>query len=258
MPRFGLLRVEGPPSRSPELYRALWRGHSLEQELTYEVLEVAPRSDWGPWLEQAHGGGWSGFNATIPHKIDLWRCIPDRSPEAEAIGATNCIVRTSQGWVCHNTDSDGFWLSWEAEWRGYRPKNNCAWLLGNGGAARAIAHALRSRGFEVVVFARTPRTDFLGLEQHAFEASARAPKPDVVVNATSMGHGSQVALAPPIVWPAMQGAWAIDAVYGPDPTPFQIQAAQAGAAVLDGMPMLRMQAKKAWEYWARMLGITDF
>jgi shikimate 5-dehydrogenase len=110
----------------------------------------------------------------------------------------------------------------------------------------------------VVVFARTPRTDFLGLEQHAFEASARAPKPDVVVNATSMGHGSQVALAPPIVWPAMQGAWAIDAVYGPDPTPFQIQAAQAGAAVLDGMPMLRMQAKKAWEYWARMLGITDF
>ena len=31
-----------------------------------------------------------------------------------------------------------------------------------------------------------------------------------------------------------------------------------GAHVLDGMPMLRMQAKKAWEYWSGMLNIPDF
>lgn len=258
MPRFGLLRVAGPPSRSPELYRALWKGHSFERELSYEVLEVTPREDWGPWLRQAHADGWSGFNATIPHKIDVWRSIPLRTPTAEAVGATNCIARTADGWVCHNTDADGFWFAWESAWNGYRPRNQRAWLLGNGGAARAIAHALRSRGFEVVVFARSPRADFFDLPQLPFDATAQAARPDVVVNATSLGHGIQLELTPPIVWPDMRGAWAVDAVYGSEATPFQLQAAQAGAFVLDGMPMLRMQAKKAWEYWVEVLGIPDF
>lgn len=258
MPRFGLLRVAGPPSRSPELYRALWKGHSLERELTYDVLEVAPREDWGPWLRQAQVDGYSGFNATIPHKIDVWRSIPMRTPTAEAVGATNCIARTADGWVCHNTDADGFWYAWESAWNGYRPRYQRAWLIGNGGAARAIAHALRVRGFDVLVFARNPRPDFFDLAQLPFEATAGAARPDLVVNATSLGHGSQQMLAPPVVWPDMRGAWAIDAVYGPEATPFQRQAAQAGASVMDGMPMLRMQAKKAWEYWVEVLGMPDF
>ncbi|MEY4479014.1 MAG: hypothetical protein RL276_1319 [Bacteroidota bacterium] len=258
MIRFGLLRVAGPPSRSPELYRALWAGHSLESRLHYEVLEVAPRRDWSSWLDAAHREGWSGFNATIPHKIDLWRSCERRSTEAEAIGATNCIARTPEGWICHNTDADGFWFSWEALWNGYRPARQRAWLLGNGGAARAIAHALTSRGFAVDVFARTPRPDFFGLEQLPFAETAHAELPDVVVNATSMGHGDQRDLAPPVVWRNLNGVWAVDAVYGSAPTPFQLQAANAGAWVVDGMPMLRMQAKKAWEYWGEVLGMPDF
>ncbi len=50
----------------------------------------------------------------------------------------------------------------------------------------------------------------------------------------------------------------MDAVYGDKASLFEVQAAQAGARVLNGMPMLEMQAKKAWEYWSIMLGIADF
>jgi shikimate dehydrogenase len=256
--RFGLIRAEGPPSRSPELYRTLWAGHSLESALHYETLDLDPRADWTEWLRAAHNEGWSGFNATIPHKIDVFNSIADRSPAAHAIGATNCIVRTPKGWQCHNTDADGFWEGWTSHWNGHSPRHNRAWVLGNGGAARAIAYALVSRNVDVLCFARAPRTDFLGLVQLPFAATADFSAPDLIVNATSLGHGSQSHLSPPIVWPDLHGAWAIDAVYGPQPTPFQIQASQKGAHVLDGMPMLRMQAKKAWEYWSGMLNIPDF
>ena len=258
MLRFGLLRAAGPPSRSPELYRALWAGHSLESELSYAPLDLEPREDWTAWLYEAHTAGWSGFNATIPHKIDVFNSVPDRTDAAQAIGATNCLVRTPLGWQCHNTDADGFWEGWTSHWNGFRPQHQRAWVLGNGGAARAIAYALMSRGFEVSCFARTARPDFLGLEQLPFEATADASPPDVIVNATSLGHGTQSHLAPPISWPDLRGAWVIDAVYGSEPTPFQVKGAQMGAHVLDGMPMLRMQAKKAWEYWSGMLNIPDF
>jgi shikimate dehydrogenase len=98
----------------------------------------------------------------------------------------------------------------------------------------------------------------LGLAQLPFEATADALPPDVIVNATSLGHGTQSHLEPLIWWPNLHGAWVIDAVYSPEPTPFQVRGAQMGAHVLDGMPMLRMQAKKAWEYWSGMLNIPDF
>lgn len=258
MLRFGLLRAAGPPSRSPELYRALWAGHSLESQLSYETFDLQARADWTDWLDEAHRAGWSGFNATIPHKLDVFRSVPDRTDAATAIGATNCLVRTSYGWQCHNTDADGFWEGWTRHWGTYRPQHQRAWVLGNGGAARAIAYALMSRGFEVQCFARSARPDFLGLTQLPFEATADALPPDVIINATSLGHGTQSHLAPSITWPNLRGAWVIDAVYGPEPTPFQIRGAQQGANVLDGMPMLRMQAKKAWEYWSGMLNIPDF
>ncbi|MEY2971654.1 MAG: hypothetical protein RL738_495 [Bacteroidota bacterium] len=254
--RFGLIRGEGPPSRSPELYRALWAGHSLESELHYEPLVLEARADWTDWLDRAHAEGWMGFNVTIPHKMDVLHSIARRSPEAEAIGATNCIVRTPEGWTAHNTDADGFWYSWKAAWGTSEPAFRRAWLLGNGGAARAVAVALQREGFEVLVFARNPRADFLGLDQQPFDATADAPLPSLVVNATSLGHGNDE--APPISWPDLRGQWAVDAVYGPAPTAFQRQAAAAGAQVLDGMPMLRMQAKKAWDYWSGMLGMSDF
>jgi shikimate 5-dehydrogenase len=92
----------------------------------------------------------------------------------------------------------------------------------------------------------------------AIRAAFPDAPPDVIVNATSLGHGTQSHLAPPIAWPDLRGAWAIDAVYGSEPTPFQVKGAQMGAQVLDGMPMLRMQAKKAWEYWSGMLKMPDF
>lgn len=256
--RFGLLRSEGPPSRSPELYGELWNGHRLAQSLSYHVLELHARTDWTDWLQQAHDEGWQGFNATIPHKIDIFQCVANRTAAAQAIGATNCLVRTREGWQCHNTDADGFWDGWEAHWDDYRPRHMHAWILGNGGAARAVAYALQSRGFSVAVFARNPRPDFFDLPQRAFHETSEARPPDVVVNATSMGHGVQSEVLPPVVWPQQSPYWAIDLVYGPVPTPFQLEAQKHGAKVLDGMPMLRMQAKKAWEYWALMLGITDF
>lgn len=258
MYRFGLLRAQGPPSRSPELYRTLWSGHPKEAELSYETLILSASTDWEQWLYNAHGADWSGFNVTIPHKIDVFDRIPDRTNDAQQIGATNCIVRTPSGWQCHNTDAEGFWEGWTSNWNGYRPRHQRAWLLGNGGAARAIAFALKSQGFEVLCFARTPKSNFMDLSQLPFSATEDAPDPDLIVNATSMGHGTQSDVIPPIAWRPLKGAWAVDAVYGPQPTPFQITASQHDAFVLDGMPMLRMQAKKAWEYWSGMLKISDF
>src|SRR5690606_15565324 len=100
-----------------------------------------------------------GLSVTLPHKEAAARAEGvTLDPLAAAIGAVNTLVRAPGGWSGHNTDALAAEELVGAALRaaGREPGATRAALLGSGGAARAMAHALARLGLPVTVFARDP------------------------------------------------------------------------------------------------------
>ena len=86
MLRCGLLGETLGHSYSPMIHHALG-------EYDYRLFEI-PKEDLDAFLRS---DCWDGLNVTIPYKRDVMAFLDSVSPEAEAIGAVNCIRRTADG-----------------------------------------------------------------------------------------------------------------------------------------------------------------
>jgi shikimate dehydrogenase len=124
-------------------------------------------------------------------------------------------------------------------------------VLGAGGAARAVAVALLSRGAQLTIHARRP-------DQAADVAAGCGatiggwPPPagswDLLVNCTPLG-GATARSASPLPDGPFTGRMVYDLTYGPVETPLLRDAREAGCLTLDGLPMLVAQAERQFEWW---------
>jgi len=196
-----------------------------------------------------------GLSVTMPHKAAIAALVDGLSPEAELLGAVNCVAREGDRLVGHNTDGDGFVTAVAAE-AGWHPGGRRCVVLGAGGAARAVVAALaRSGAAEVVVVNRSPNA--------ARAAIAVAPScarvgtaadidgAELVVNATPVGMvgGPDPSGLPVDVGSLGRGHLVVDLVYHPLRTPWLDAAASRGATTLDGIGMLVHQAAMAFHLW---------
>lgn len=133
--------------------------------------------------------GIRGMNVSMPHKQAVIPHLDALDDTARAIGAVNTIDHRDGRLVGYNTDGFGAVAALEEATR--LPGRRIA-LLGAGGAARAIAYALRRAGAAVTVFNRSPARgqalaqDFalpFGGALDAFDPAAF----EIVVNATAAG-----------------------------------------------------------------------
>ncbi len=95
-------------------------------------------------LEGAFALGIQGFNVTVPHKEAVMPYLSDIDPAAYEIGAVNTLVRGENGYKGYNTDALG--IMREIKELGIDIKGKRAIMLGAGGAANAVLHALYSLG----------------------------------------------------------------------------------------------------------------
>ena len=179
-----------------------------------------------------------GLNVTLPYKEQVVRYASQLSPEVEAIGSANVLAihRRTDGLLeikAYNTDHLGFGLSLDG-WLG-EVKLDRALVLGTGGAARAVVHALTERGISPTLVSRQPRTGQLSYEELSPELAARYP---LWVNTTPVGLQLGKTLQLPY-----------DLIYNPSPTRFLELAAARGAQTKDGLEMLHLQADAAWHIW---------
>lgn len=236
-------------SLSPTMHNAAFAALGLNW--AYAAFPVPPDR-----VEEAVRGlaaaGCAGLNVTIPHKRAVLGACSGVSDAVRAIGAANTLVPDgSGGYRADNTDAPGFLRALD-EQAPLALEGREALLVGGGGAARAVAFALRSRGARLRVANRTrARAAELG-EPVAFapgplrEAAARAA---LVVNATSLGlHGDE----PPPELPLEglgPGHVVADVVYRPGGTPWLAAAAARGARTVDGLGMLLHQGAAAFAQW---------
>jgi shikimate 5-dehydrogenase len=118
-------------------------------------------------------------------------------------------------------------------------------ILGTGGAARALAHGLRSAGARVAVFGRRAErarrlAQEVGGSGGALE-DVRGHPQDLLVNATPVGMWPEVDRVPvPAAW--VHAGLVYDLVYNPRPTRLLRESARSGSATLDGTAMFLAQA----------------
>ena len=240
-------------SRSPVIHR-YWLDE-LGISGSYEAIDVAP-GDFAMFLKGAAQAGWAGGNVTIPHKEAAFQLVSARDRAAAAVGAVNTLWVEKGAIVGGNTDAHGFAANLDDRAPGWR-NAGAALVLGAGGAARAVIHALLEAGVPRVKVANRSR-ERANETAGQFDARATAhdwrdlpalvPAAELLVNTTSLGMAGQ----PPLVVdisPLPQGAIVADIVYTPLETPLLRAARLQGFDAVDGLGMLLHQAAPGFERW---------
>ena len=244
-----VVAVIGDPvghSRSPAMHNAAFAALGLDW--VYVALPVA-RGDGAAAVRAVTTLGLAGLNVTMPHKADAAAACDDLAPEASALGAVNTVVNANGTLVGHSTDGNGFLRALDDE--GIAPGGQRVLVIGAGGAARAITHALGRAGAHVTVSARRPEAarsaaalapdgDATGLDGIAVEGF------DVVVNATPLGMDGE---APPFDTAELHaGQFVYDTVY-PVETPLLGEARARGLRAAGGLGMLVHQGALSFSLW---------
>lgn len=208
----------------------------------YENIEIPSISQIKPYLNI---GEFSGFNVTIPYKVEIIPFLDELSSEAEAIGAVNTISCQNGKLVGYNTDAFGFQQSIKPFLTNQHEK---ALILGTGGASKAVEFVLKNIGIDVFYLSRNPKAsnhfNYEDVNEHMLGAMK------LIVNCTPLGTFPKVDEKPNFPTNLLSvDHFVVDLIYNPEKTRFLKEAEQNGATILNGLSMLREQALKSWEIW---------
>lgn len=211
--------------------------------------------------------GIEGLSVTMPFKADVATAVDELRPEAEALGAVNCVSSHNGRLVGHNTDGAGFVDALTLD-EGWALEGRRCVVVGAGGAGRAVAAALgRSGAAAVVVVNRDADRARAAAELAGAPGSVGTMSDigdaDLVVNATPIGMVSGVASVHSIDDPHRPttprlpldvdllgpGQLVVDLIYEPVQTPLLAAARERGATPVNGIGMLIHQAAHAFRIW---------
>ena len=189
-----------------------------------------------------------GFNVTIPYKKSIMDYLDELSPEAAEIGAVNVVrvVRVDKQVILkgYNTDSEGFMQSLVGE-----QVPSPAMVIGAGGAAAAVVHALREMCVPYVQVSRKGGAGLLLLSQVSVKDIEDHP---FLINCTPVGTYGNEDQQLVLPYEAITSKhFLYDLVYNPDVTPFLREGLRRRARVQNGLKMLHLQAEAAWRIWNR-------
>lgn len=256
---FGLIGHPLGHSLSPKIHAAALKSCGLDGDYSLFPIPLDDFSQLQDLLNRVRNGELHGLNVTIPHKQGVIPYLDDLTASARAIGAVNTIFARDGKLIGHNTDAPGFLADLYRVFKiSQSTIENCklAIVLGAGGSARAVVHALIEEGWSVTIAAR--RRD------QARELAIRYPNAqievtdfehfpssfDLLVNTTPVGMFPNVASSP---WPDdiafPKTAFVYDLIYNPRETLLVQRARAAGLPASTGLGMLVEQATLAFEIW---------
>ena len=240
-------------SLSPVIHRAAFEAAGLEW--SYVAFEVAPGAAAAA-VAAMRALGLAGLSVTTPHKDAVAAAVDRLDPAAAALATVNTVAWDGDELVGYSTDGAGFVASLGAE--GIDIAGARAVVIGAGGAARSVIDALgRAGAADIAVLNRSPER---GRRAATLARSSRVGTAgdlgtaDLVVNATSVGMGSDPVPVGPADLPCdpgfvAAGAVVADLVYQPLVTPWLAAARSRGLRTVDGIGMLVHQAALQQQIW---------
>jgi shikimate dehydrogenase len=254
MPRACVVGWPVSHSRSPLIHGYWLERHGIAGSYTRVAVKIEEAAGF---LRDLMGRGYVGCNVTIPHKETAFAVADVTLPAARAAGAANTLWYESGKLLADNTDGVGFVENIRSTVPGFSFEGVVVSMLGAGGAARGIAHALLAAGVEEIrVFNRTRAraealAEILGARIAAFDWSERnagSQGAALLINTTPLGMNKADALD--IDMPLLDpGCIVADIVYVPLETPLLAAARRRGLVTVDGLGMLLHQAVPGFERW---------
>ena len=250
MVELGLIGYPLGHSYSPAYFEAKFRAAGVSGKYSLFPIKSIDRL---PELLQHHPG-LAGLNVTVPYKQQVKKYLDNIDPSAEEIGAVNTIKITGQPGgektlTGFNTDWIGFSKSLQPLLE--NKKIGTALVLGTGGAAHAVAYALRRLGISPTFVSRRPSESELTPAIGYDDVTAQIIADNLlIVNTTPLGMSPNIDTCPPVPYQFVTPRHIFyDLIYNPEETEFLKKGAAAGAVTKNGLDMLHLQADAAWEIW---------
>jgi 3-dehydroquinate dehydratase / shikimate dehydrogenase len=251
---YGVLGDPVAHSFSPALHNLMFRQTGINA--IYLPFRV-PRGELPESLQAFDSVPVHGYSVTIPHKEPAAALAAEIDERVKETGAANTLVKKGGGFQAFNTD-------YEAALEGLRRnmpvedgrrkeiRDTGAMVLGAGGAARAVAHALHRAGASPIwIVGRTlDKTEKLANEVHgkAIEWAARHNIDcGILVNCTPIGMHPNLDDSPVHAGYLKPGMVVFDTVYNPEQTLLIKEARSRGCPVVTGVEMFVRQAAMQFE-----------
>lgn len=259
---FGIFGHPIAHTLSPPMQNAAFAARNLDA--VYIPFNVDP-SQLKNAVASIHSLGIKGINITIPHKETIIPFLDSVDEDALKLGAVNTIEVSSGRLIGHNTDGRGYVASLKA--LDIDLTDQRVLLIGAGGAAKGVAHALLSSGVSelILIVRRLDRGKALAERLAALfshipisvvgmnadrDALTQKNRATVLINATPLGMKRE----DPVPFPLsrIKPHWLVsDLVYRPAETPLLIAAKKIGAQTVPGIGMLLHQGALAFEIWTQ-------
>ncbi len=241
-------------SLSPTIHNAAYR--ELGLECTYIAYKI-PKDQLDVEIDSLKKIKISGFNVTIPHKINMLEFLDEMDENCRIIGATNTVINDDGYLKGFNTDMDGFLEPIKN--RNITIKDSNVLLLGSGGAARAIiAGIAKEKAKKVTIINRTIEhatqlKEFsanigLDAEVKSFtEMNDLHTDYNFIINSSSLGLKNESNIVPPEI--INEETIVYDIVYKPVNTELIKESKKKNAEIIYGYEMLLSQAVRSFEIW---------
>ncbi len=208
--------------------------------------------------------GFKGINLTVPLKEVAFRGLDVLAESARLTGSVNTVEFLPDGQICgHSTDGDGFLLALEEAFQAH-PRDLRIFMLGCGGAGRAVAITCAAAGAKQIVLADLDATRMQALQaelqtlapqtevrQAGTDAAGwphHARHVDLIVQASPVGmKPDDPSPLPPEAFRPQQLVF--DMIYMYPETAIMRAAAPAGAHACNGLGMLLHQGARSFEIW---------
>jgi len=257
---YGLIGHPVGHSLSPAMQNAAFNALKIDAE--YKLFDVEP-ADLERFLKDLVKNNIAGVNVTIPHKVKAKEFIEANgvlNEHAQRLGAVNTIKVVGGKLTGFNTDGPGFYRSLVEDLK-FEPEGKNVFVLGAGGAARAIVMYLGNGPKEIFVtdiddcMVEELRRHFEKYYDHRrfkavykdnFKESLDAS--DLLVQATPLGmHDSDPSpVDPGLLHPGLR---IYDLVYNRPATKLVEAASRMKLHAMTGLGMLLYQGAIAFELW---------
>jgi 3-dehydroquinate dehydratase/shikimate dehydrogenase len=227
-----------------------------------------PRSDFEAFLKDFDALPVRGYSVTIPHKEAAAKLALQKDPPVTLTQAANTLLRVGGGFSATNTDYqavvDSLLANMPASLDGSPPtlQSRAVLLVGAGGIARAVAHALHREGVLLTIVNRTPaRAQKLAEEvgcRYVDWAARHSVLCEILINATSVGMHPNVDESPIHNSYLKPGLVVFDAIYTPETTLLVKEARSRGCHVVTGVDLFVRQAALQFKLFAGQEAPLEF
>lgn len=224
-------------SFSPQIHNAIFKELGLNASYILKDIEESELSDA---INDLKKGLYHGFNVTIPYKEKIIPYLDKLSDEAQLMKAVNTVVLEDGQVVGYNTDFYGIYD--EIVMNRIDVKNKTIYILGTGGASKAVYHALLSLEAKPILVSRSKKDNCI-----TYLELSQVQTIDGIINTTPVGMTPNIYESPIGEAIARKAGFVIDIIFNPRKTKLMSYNENS----YNGLDMLIYQAIKAESIWQK-------